>query len=177
MTAVPPTGFLRPLALALAFALGAMALLPQRAQAWGEPHNAITKAAGEVLPEWQKEMLGEERALLADKYCLIPDEVYSDKENAKYAMMMETRPKDVYLLNLHLPSAVQAENLDTLRYFLGKAVAALKAGRAVDAAKYMGTVCHQVEDYGSPSHTVPGDNMFTMLTQFLPPPEEMKGQP
>jgi hypothetical protein len=43
-----------------------------------------------------------------------------------------------------------------------------------DAARYMGTVCHQIEDYGSPSHTMPGDNMFTLLQQFLPPSETMR---
>ena len=40
----------------------------------------------------------------------------------------------------------------------------------------MGTICHMLEDYGSPAHTVPGDNMFTLLQQFLPPPDRMKGK-
>jgi len=43
-----------------------------------------------------------------------------------------------------------------------------------DAARYMGTICHQIEDYGSPSHTMPGDNMFTLLQQFLPASEAMR---
>ncbi|WP_038162146.1 NPCBM/NEW2 domain-containing protein [Verrucomicrobium sp. BvORR106] len=164
--------------LAQVFAIAAVALLPlSSAHAWGEPHLAITKAATEALPDWQKELLGPEMEKLASKYCLIPDEVYTDKENAKYAAMPEARPGEVYLLNLHLPDASQAVNLDTLRYFMGRAVAALKAGQTTDAAKYLGTICHQVEDYGSPSHTVPGDNMFTLLTQFLPPPDDMKGLP
>ncbi|MEY4485255.1 MAG: hypothetical protein RL693_2707, partial [Verrucomicrobiota bacterium] len=55
-------------------------------------------------------------------------------------------------------------------------VAALKAGNKADAARYMGTICHLLEDYGSPSHTVPGDNMFTLLQQFMPPPDGMKGK-
>jgi len=40
----------------------------------------------------------------------------------------------------------------------------------------MGTICHMLEDFGSPSHTIPGDNMFTLLQQFLPPSEKMQGQ-
>lgn len=159
------------------FAITTVVFLPLSAHAWGEPHLAITKAATEVLPDWQKELLGPEMEMLAGKYCLIPDEVYTDKENARYAAMPETRPGEVYLLNLHLPDASQAVNLDALRYFMGRAVAALKAGQTTDAAKYLGTICHQLEDYGSPSHTVPGDNMFTLLTQFLPPPDDMKGLP
>ena len=89
--------------------------------------------------------------------------------------MMDSRPGEAYLLNLHLPAPQQSENLETLRYFLGKAVGAIKAGKTGDAARYMGTVCHMLEDYGCPAHTVPGDNMFTLLQQFLPPPERMKG--
>jgi hypothetical protein len=38
----------------------------------------------------------------------------------------------------------------------------------------MGTICHLIEDYGSPSHTMPGDNQFTLLQQFLPPSDDVK---
>lgn len=152
-----------------------LTLLPMAASfGWGEPHLAITRGALEVLPAWQKEMLGAELEPLGSRYCLIPDEVYTDKENAKYAMM-EAEPGKVYLLKLHLP-ATQPENLEVLRYFMEKAVIALKAGNKGDAARYMGTICHLLEDYGSPSHTVPGDNMFTLLQQFMPPPDGMKGK-
>jgi len=141
---------------------------------WGEPHLAITKAALDVLPGWQQEWLADERQKLADDFCLIPDHVYTDKENAKFAAM-DSRPGEVYLTNLHLP-AQQPENLETLRYFVNKAVDAVHSGKVGDAARYMGTICHLIEDYGSPSHTVPGDNMFTLLQQFLPPTDVMKDQ-
>lgn len=163
------TSFLQPI-LALV-----LTLLPVAASfGWGEPHLAITRGALDVLPSWQKEMLGAELEPLGSRYCLIPDEVYTDKENAKFAMM-DSEPGKVYLLKLHLP-ATQTENLEALRYFMEKAVMALKAGNKGDAARYMGTICHQLEDYGSPSHTIPGDNMFTLLQQFLPPPDSMKGK-
>ncbi len=142
--------------------------------AWGKPHMAITRAALEKLPAWQKDLLGGEFAKLGDNYCLIPDHVFTDKENAKFAKM-DSKPGELYLLNLHLPSQ-QEENLETLRYFVGKAVEAVNAGRMSDAARFMGTVCHQLEDYGSPAHTVPGDNMFTLLQQLLPASEVMKGK-
>ncbi len=141
---------------------------------WGEPHHAITRAALEVLPAWQKDALGAEWKHLGDSYCMIPDHVFTDKENAKYAKM-ESAPNEVYLKILHLPTQ-QPEYLEAMRYFMEKAVVALRNGRMGDAARYMGTVCHQVEDYGSPAHTVPGDNMFTLLQQFLPPTDAMKGQ-
>jgi hypothetical protein len=139
---------------------------------WGEPHHAITRAAVDVLPAWQKNVLGAEATKLADNYCLIPDNVFSDKANAVYARM-ESKPDEVYLKILHLPTE-QPEYLEVLRYFMDKAVAALRENKPGDAARYMGTICHTLEDYGSPSHTVPGDNMFTLLQQFLPPTEVMK---
>lgn len=147
---------------------------PSLVLGWGEPHHAITRAALDVLPAWQKDALGGELKQLGDNYCMIPDHVFSDKENAKYAKM-ESVPNEVYLKILHLPTQ-QPEYLEVMRYFMGQAVASLRNGKLGDAARYMGTVCHQIEDYGSPSHTVPGDNMFTLLQQFLPPSEAMKGQ-
>ena len=152
----------------------AQLLFAASAFAWSEPHHAITKGAIEVLPSWQKELLGKEGQALADNHCLIPDNVFTDKENAKFAVL-GSKPTERYLLNLHLP-AQQQENLETMRFFMGKAVESVQAGKIGDAARYMGTLCHQIEDYGSPSHTVPGDNMFTLLQQFLPPPDSMKDQ-
>jgi len=163
---------MRPLLLLLLLTL---TFRPREGLAWGEAHRDITKAAIEVLPAWQQDILGGEAAKLSSDYCFIPDRVHTDIENGKFARM-DSRPGEIYLINLHLP-AQQPQNLETLRYFMDKAVAALKAGRTGDAARFMGTVCHMLEDYGSPAHTVPGDNMFTLLEQFLPPPERLKGQP
>lgn len=144
------------------------------AHGWSEPHLTITRAAVAVLPQWQRDFLGAEAVRLGDDYCLIPDHVFTDKENAKFAAM-ESKPGEVYLTGLHLP-AQQPENLETLRYFMSRAVAAVSERKAGDAARYMGTVCHMLEDFGSPAHTVPGDNMFTLLQQFLPASEGMKDQ-
>ena len=141
---------------------------------WGEPHHAITRAALDVLPPWQKELIGGELTQLGDNYCMIPDHVFTDKENARFARM-DSAPNEVYLKILHLPTQ-QPEYLEVMRYFMEKAVESLRNGKLGDAARYMGTVCHQIEDYGSPAHTVPGDNMFTLLQQFLPPSDAMKGQ-
>lgn len=149
--------------------------LPRTVMAWGEPHLAITKAALDVLPAWQRGLLGSELGPLASAYCIIPDRVYTDKEDAKFAIM-DSSPDQVYLLKLHLPTPDQSENLEVLRYFMEKAVAALKGSKVGDAARYMGTICHVLEDYGSPAHTMPGDNMFTLLQEFMPPPERLKGK-
>lgn len=153
----------------------ALIVVPRHGLAWGgKPHQTITKAAVRVLPAWQQGRLGDELAKLADSYCLIPDQVHTDKENAPFARM-ESRPGQVYLVNLHLP-AQQPQNLEMLGYFVGKAVQAIKAHKIKDAARFMGTVGHMLEDYGCPAHAVPGDNMFTLFQQFLPPAENMKGK-
>ncbi len=158
----------------LTFATVLALTTPSLVLGWGEPHHAITRGALDVLPTWQKDALGGELMHLGDSYCMIPDNVFTDKENARYAKM-ESVPNEVYLKILHLPTQ-QPEYFEVMRYFMEKAVAALREGRNGDAARYMGTMCHQIEDYGSPSHTVPGDNMFTLLQQFLPPSDAMKGQ-
>ena len=66
---------MRQLAFAALFSLAT----PSLVLGWGEPHHAITRAALEVLPEWQKEALGGELKQLGDNYCMIPDHVFSDK--------------------------------------------------------------------------------------------------
>lgn len=154
-------------------ALVLLTFAPGTALAWGGPHQAITKAALEVLPTWQKEILGDELAALGSNYCFIPDNVYSDKDNSKFAAM-DSLPGEIYVKKLHLPVPDQTENRETIRYFMDRAVTALKERKTGDAARYMGTICHLIEDFGSPSHTIPGDNMFTLLQQFLPPSEIMK---
>ena len=158
----------------LTFIILLVSTTPSLVFGWGEPHHAITRAALDVLPAWQKEALGGELTQLGDSYCMIPDNVFTEKENARFARM-ESAPNEVYLKILHLPTQ-QPEYLEVMRYFMERAVAALREGKIGDAARYMGTMCHQIEDYGSPSHTVPGDNMFTLLQQFLPPSDAMKGQ-
>ncbi|MES2594433.1 MAG: NPCBM/NEW2 domain-containing protein [Verrucomicrobiota bacterium] len=161
--------------LLLISSLLGLAVMPHEARAWGQPHLAITKAALDTLPAWQKELLGAEFKELAAKHCLIPDNVYTDKENAKYATM-ESSPGEVYLQKLHLPQAEQTVNRESLRYFMEKAVTSLKDGKVSDAARYMGTICHVLEDFGSPSHTIPGDNQFMLLQQFMPSTIVMEGK-
>lgn len=136
---------------------------------WGGPHRTITEAALDVLPEWQQQALGAEAQPLGSLYCFIPDLVYTRKDLTSFAMM-DSHPGVVYLLKLHLPTA-PAEDLEILRYFVGRAVDALQAGEISDAARYAGTLAHVLEDWTCPAHAVPNDNMFTLFKQFLPPPE------
>jgi len=90
--------------------------------------------------------------------------------------MMDTQPGVVYLVSLHLP-ATPSENYELLRYFLGKAVSALQTNGVAASARYAGTLAHMLEDWGCPAHAVPGDNMFTLFKQFLPPPEAYRHTP
>ena len=152
--------------------LGLICCAPRPVGAWGEPHTAITEAALAVLPDSQRAQLGAELAPLGSRYCLIPDEVYKGRDIARYAMM-DSQPGVIYLRNLHLP-AHQPENYEILRYFMDKAVASLESGNLGDAARYAGTLSHALEDWSCPAHVVPGDNMFTLFQQFLPPPPHMR---
>ncbi len=142
--------------------------------AWGEPHKAITQAALAALTDAERAQLGAELGPLGTQHCLIPDRVYEGKEVAKYAMM-DSHPGVTYLVKLHLP-ALQPENYETLRFFMGRSVAAFQAGNLGDAARYAGTVAHALEDWSCPAHVVPGDNMFTLFQQFLPPPDALRNK-
>jgi hypothetical protein len=154
----------------MVFALFLLGMPFVDAQGWGAPHVIITRTACDALPQRHKELWGKELAALGSSYCLLPDQVYSDKEKAKFAQL-ESQPKVVYQVGLHLPPA-HAEAYELLRYFFGKSVAEFQAGRKYEAACYAGTVSHMLEDWSCPAHAVPGDNMFTLFKQFLPPPEE-----
>ncbi len=160
---------LRTLLNAVLLAALPVVLAPASASAWGAPHCTITRAATAALPEWQKQLLGAELGPLGDRYCLIPDTINTDKENASFAIM-DAYPGVRYLKLLHVPVA-PLENHEVLRFFLGKAVSSLTAGKTGDAARYAGTLSHVLEDWGCPAHVAPGDNMFTLFKQFLPPPE------
>lgn len=163
-----------PFAWLLLFLLVAMNA-PVPALAWGPGHTSITRGALEVLPSWEKEMLGPEWEELASRHCLIPDQVYSHPEIRRYAMM-ESQPGVVYLVNLHLPAG-EADDFELLRYFLEQAVNGFAAGDPAEGARFAGTVAHALEDWGCPAHSVPGDNMFSLFKQFLPPPEAYRHVP
>lgn len=156
------------LACAAIFALGRT----ECAHGWGAPHAAITRAALDALPESLRAQFGDDWAQLASLHCLIPDRVHADKEIARYAMM-DSRPGVVYLVNLHLP-ATQHENFEVLQYFMAKGVEAMRSGDFKDAARYAGTLAHVLEDWSCPAHSIPGDNMFTLFKQLLPPPDSWR---
>ena len=139
---------------------------------WGGPHTVITRAACDTLPQWQKDLWGDELTALGDSYCLIPDRVYEGMEIARFAMI-DSKPGVIYLISLHLPPET-VEGYQLLEFFSRKAVSSFKDGQKGDAARYAGTVSHMLEDWGCPAHAVPGDNMFTLFKQFMPPPEDQE---
>lgn len=165
----------RRLAFFLSLLMGGLLSCPSAAFAWGAGHRYITEGALATLPAWEKDLLGKEFALLGREHCTIPDRVFAGNEVAKYAMM-DAKPKQVYLVQLHLPPA-PPEAYDTLRYFMAKAVQQFKAGRVDEGARYLGTLAHALEDWGCPAHSVPGDNMFTLMKQFVPPADEFRFVP
>ena len=50
------------------------------ALAWGRGHRDITEGALKALPQWEKDLLGEELDLLGRQHCIIPDQVFTRKE-------------------------------------------------------------------------------------------------
>ncbi len=44
----------------------------------------------------------------------------------------------------------------------------------MDGARYLGSLCHVVEDWACPAHVIPGDNMLNLMRQLLPPSDGME---
>ena len=68
---------------------------------------------------------------------------------------------------------IEEEESETFFYVvyatMHEAVGQLKAGKSLDAAKYLGSLLHFIEDNGCPVHGV--DNI--LLAELMPPPQKL----
>jgi hypothetical protein len=151
---------------------------------WGGAfHSSITRAALDVLPQWEKDIWKDHIPSMIKEYCLIPDFYLTRPDLAGYAILDDYQvtlgdytyrvTKDYIIRNghFHLPDK-QRENFRLYEYFFGKVVASLKENKIEDSAKFAGVLLHIMEDYSAPAHSVQGDNQFLLFKQFLPPPEK-----
>ncbi|MBI5757959.1 MAG: carboxypeptidase regulatory-like domain-containing protein [Planctomycetales bacterium] len=135
----------RPLVIALVLA----SLLVRPAAAWG-PHTEITLAALRVLPNrerWQK-YFGHDWDRIARDYCWMGDWQEAVRPD-HYA--------DDYLLFPSMPDHVSHMHPDVRRTyapFFSRALQALRTESPTNAARWVGSLLHFVQDAGSPPHTI-----------------------
>lgn len=135
----------RPLVIALIL----LSLLVRPAVAWG-PHTEITLAALRVLPNcerWQK-YFGRDWDRIARDYCWMGDWQEAVRPD-HYA--------DDYLLFPSMPDHVSHMHPDVRRTyapFFRRALQAIRTESPTDAARWVGSLLHFVQDAGSPPHTI-----------------------
>jgi hypothetical protein len=128
------------------FAAFTAAVLAPAALAWG-PHPQITRAAQDVLPEREKTAayFGKEWPRL-QSYCLMPD--------WRRSVQPDFYPDDFLLWPgspRHIDHMVP-EVKTTYEPFFRRALLALRSESPQNAARWIGSLIHYVEDSGAPCH-------------------------
>jgi hypothetical protein len=128
--------------------IGCILLLPGVAWAWG-PHTQITAAALAVLPERDhlQKYLGDDWQRLARDYCWMAD--------WKEAVRPDHYADDYLLfpgMASHL-SHMLPEVRRTYAPYFRRAVQAIRTESPQNAARWVGSLLHFVQDSGSPPHT------------------------
>lgn len=156
------------LILLIAVLLGAT-----HALAWGPMHSAITEAAFDALPEWERQMLAAQRTPLIEFDCMIPDLVRAPAHRKTLGRFGELPNGDPFT---HEPHSRQ-HNFSQMLHYFSKAVEQVRAGDLDDAARYAGCLLHFLEDCGSPAHSIPGDNQHSLMQDLLVVPEQFRNRP
>ena len=146
--------------------------------AWGgENHIIISNNTYNILPEWEKNILGTYGDSLVSTYCLYPD-MYRKKEFKKALAQYIEIPHVKDSAIFHVPNSYYGGNQKEedsipefyiLTYFMENAIKHLKANNIKEAARYMGVLAHFVEDYACPVHVI--DN--NTLRQLNPKPQHI----
>lgn len=154
--------------------LVALALLATpRAEAWGPMHHAITEAAFDSLPEWQRTLLAGQRQTLIEFDCLIPDYARAPAHRKTIGRFVILPNGDLFT---HEPHSREHNYAQMLHYF-SKAVESVRANELDEASRYAGCLLHFLEDCGSPAHSMPGDNQHGFMQDLIPVPDEYKNRP
>jgi hypothetical protein len=131
--------------------------------AWDtKPHRAMTQAALDTLPQRYRAQLGPEAAALAETYCMLPDryvelEQFGFLRKSPGPQTLEemraycVRPDGIALHSFFWD---REDDLGTLIYLMERILGSLSEKRNADAARYMGTLAHLIEDSLSPPHSV-----------------------
>jgi hypothetical protein len=141
--------------------------------AWGPMHHAITEAAFDALPEWQRTQLASQRQQMIEFDCLIPDLMRAASNRKTLGKFLTLPNGDPFT---HEPHS-RHHNYDQLLHYFTQAVEEVRAGRLDEASRWAGCVLHFIEDCGSPAHTIPGDNQHGLMKDLLAVPEAYRDRP
>jgi len=134
---------------------------------WGRGHKLIRQWAVQKLPQWQKEFVGAEHLNdLYRKYTSLQD-AHAGGHSPQY-----DRYCIVPGVHLSLHDVCDARSsLRAMQWYIDQIGKELKAGKGDEAMKFLGVLCHWVEDPASPTaHGSPTSD--AILRQLIPPPRE-----
>ncbi len=137
---------------------------------WGTGHSVIRHTAINWLPQWQQEMLGDAATSLSSKYTSLQD---AHAGGARPDLDAYCLPPDCKL-SLHDVCPI-ADGTTGMRWYLQRVSEEIQAGDTDEAAKYLGVLCHWMEDPSSASmHCVRGITDEYALRQLIPPPPDKR---
>jgi len=143
---------------------------------WDLGHTIISSRAVQLLGHEDRSLFGGELGAYTNHFSLIPDWVYKNDGTEHYVWDFcggktpyDSKPFVAFHL---LPDAADA--YAHILYAVTNAVNAAKAGRTHDFSCYAGVLSHMLEDWTCPAHSTADDNMMTILSTYLPPPEGME---
>lgn len=145
------------------------------ATAWHN-HPLISRAGIELLPEWERAMLGDAADPLVKEYCMYPDWHRSALLEGQKEKVALCKPYVQLPLLKDLSKWHKCDDDDSPTCFyivatsMHNAVKHLRLGNSSEAAKHMGPLLHFIEDNACPVHVV--DNK--LLAELFPVPEELK---
>lgn len=153
--------------------LAALLSTASTAFAWGPMHSAITEAAFDALPEWERQWFSQQRTTLIEFDCMIPDLVRAPAQRKTLGRFATLPNGDPFT---HEPHG-RPHNFSQMLHYFTQAVEKARAGELNEASRYAGCLLHFLEDCGSPAHSIPGDNQHGLMHDLLAVPEIFKDRP
>lgn len=140
---------------------------PLEVLAWGKGHRLIRLWAVARLPQWQRELVGQQALdRLCKEYTSLQDKHAGGKvpELDPYCIVPEVR------LSLHDVNPAEP-SAKAILWYLERIAEKLNAGETDEAMKFLGVLCHWNEDPGCPgAHSSPVSEV--QLKTLLPPPKD-----
>ena len=149
-----------------------LALVRACCWAWDTPpHQQITKAALDTLPQQSLARLGAEARPLIEIYCIFPDRY---EEMVHYGFVRKgPGPRTASEIRIYcvrpdgepIHGATHDREMDTgsLVYLLERIVASLSGNRPGETARYAGVLSHFIADSLSPPHAVRAEELLDMV--------------
>ena len=138
--------------------------LSMAATSWSGGHEVIRERAISCLPAWQQELLATADESLARDCDVIQDDVAKRPDLRAYC-----RPEGASVALHDVNDA--ADTTVAMRWYLLRIGESLAADEMTDVVRYLGVLCHWIEDPGSMSiHCTEGFIDEPKLRELIPPP-------